>query len=45
MSFRNAHFNGKLDEPITLVEVSQVVNLSNTVKNAGSDSTLGELIK
>ena len=45
MSFQDSHFNGMLDQPITLVEVSHVVKATKNNKSVGSDAIVGELIK
>ena len=45
MSFCDSHFNGMLDQTITLAEVSHVVKAIKNNKAAGSDGIVGELIK
>ena len=45
LSFPDAHFDGMLDQTITLTEVSDVVKANKSNKSAGSDGIVGELIK
>ena len=44
-SFRDPHSNRMLDQSITLAEVSHVVKAIKNNKSAGSDGSVGELIK
>ena len=45
MSFQNSHFNGMLDQPINLAEISHVFKAIKNNQAVGSDGIVGELIK